>query len=172
MRLSLVAPVLIIVTITSLHPVTPSYGAQANTVGAGKESADESAALQALDKKWADSFVKGDVDGVSSYYADDAVVMDPGPELMIRGKEAIKKSFAGFLGSIESASFKFVESNYRTVGNLGYGYGIFQMSYKDKKTGKAVTMKGRASTVFEKRDGKWLAVLDHASFPMPAEGGQ
>lgn len=132
----------------------------------------EESALRALDQQWCTAFSHKDMRELLDYYADDAVVMDPGPALEIRGKDAIRRSFTSLFEGIESPSLRLIDPAYRTEGNLGYGHATFEMSYKDKKTGQMVTVKGRTLTVFEKRGGKWLAVADHASIPMPDESSQ
>lgn len=125
-------------------------------------------ALREADEKWQKAFVAKDAAGVTEYYADDAIMMDPGPMLWFRGKAEIKKSFEDFFAGADAIAFTMKEQTYRVVGNLGYGAAIFDASWKDKKSGQAMSMKGRTLTVFEKRKGKWVAVADHASFPVAA----
>lgn len=156
MRRAFAVSVFVLVLIASTHAVLAKEG-------------PEEAKLRALDQKWSDAFVKKDLNAVLSYYADDAVLMDPGPALMVRGKDAIRKAFADFFADEDAIAFAVHDPTYRVVGTLGYGYATFDISSKNKKTGQTVSMKGRASTVFEKRGGKWVAVVDHASFPVPEE---
>jgi uncharacterized protein (TIGR02246 family) len=128
---------------------------------------DESAALKAVDEAFVQAFNKKDVDGVLACYADDAVVMDPGPALIYRGKEEIKKGFGEFFRTQPGAQLKLGEAHYKNVGDLGYGYILWTITLNGPE-GSPMEMKGRATDVMEKRGGKWVLVTDHASFPVPA----
>jgi uncharacterized protein (TIGR02246 family) len=123
-------------------------------------------ALKAVDESFVQAFNKKDVNGVLACYADDAVVMEPGPGMMARGKEQIRKSFTEMFGTPGGMELRLDEAHYRAVGNLGYGYILWTMTIKDEK-GKVTEMKGRASDVMEKRGGKWVLIVDHASVPLP-----
>jgi ketosteroid isomerase-like protein len=50
-------------------------------------AAGDEAALKALDETFVQAFNKKDMDATLACYADDAVLMDPGPALIFRGKE-------------------------------------------------------------------------------------
>jgi uncharacterized protein (TIGR02246 family) len=132
-------------------------------------AASDVEALKALDQEFAGAFTARDTGAIMAYYADDAVVMDPGPSLWIKGRDEIRKSFEGFFGGIDTVQFTIHDVTYKIDGAVAYGYGLWDLSFKDTKTGKPVMMKGRGVTVFEKRGGKWRAVVDHASVPLPAE---
>ena len=127
---------------------------------------DDTAALKAVDEAFVQAFNKKDVDAVLACYADDAVVMDPGPALIYRGKEEIKKGFGEFFKAQPSAQLKLDETHYKTSGDLGYGYVLWTITMNGPD-GKPMEMKGRATDVMEKRGGKWVLVTDHASVPLP-----
>ena len=128
--------------------------------------ADDTAALKAVDEAFVQAFNKKDIDGVLACYADDAVLMDPGPALIYRGKEEIKKGMGEFFKGQPGAELKLDESHYNAVGDLGYSWHLWTITLKDP-AGKPMTMKGRATDVLAKRGGKWVLVADHASMPMP-----
>jgi uncharacterized protein (TIGR02246 family) len=146
--------------------IAASTGTAAKPATAPATNADE-AALRALDQLFETSFNKKDIAGLMQYYADDAVVMDPGPQLWVKGKEAIRASFTAMVSQPGSLELHLHDATYRTVGNLGYAVGLWTMKATGPD-GKTAEMKGRMSAIYEKRDGKWLAIVDHASMPMPA----
>jgi uncharacterized protein (TIGR02246 family) len=130
-------------------------------------AAGDEAALKAVDEAFVQAFNKKDVDGVLACYADDAILMDPGPALIYRGKEEIKKGIGEFFKAQPSAELKLDEVHYTAVGDVGYGYILWTISMKGPD-GSAAQMKGRATDVMAKRGGKWVLVTDHASIPVPA----
>jgi uncharacterized protein (TIGR02246 family) len=125
------------------------------------------AEIEALDNKFITAFNKEDVETIVTLYAKDATAMLPGPELWVSGTDAIRKAFMDFFADCDSPNLTIHHTQYKVSGNLGYGIGLFDLAYKDAKTGTMMTSKGRACSVFEKRDGKWVYVVDHASIPMP-----
>ena len=134
-------------------------------------AASTGAELKAVDDKFAAAFAKEDLEGVVALYADDATVMDPGPALWYRGKAEIRKGFADFFAGVESLKLALHDFSYTVKGDVGYSAGLFEISFKDAKSGQMVQMSGRASSVLEKRGGKWVYVIDHASFPVPPPPG-
>lgn len=131
------------------------------------------AEIEAIDAKFVQAFNKEDVETVVALYAEDATAMMPGPELWASGTVAIRKSFTDFFADSDSPAITLHHTQYKVSGNLGYGYGLFDLSHKDTKTGEMMTAKGRWSSVLEKRGGKWVYVVDHASVPMapPPDAG-
>jgi len=129
-------------------------------------AAGDEAALKALDETFVQAFNKKDMDATLACYADDAVLMDPGPALIFRGKEEIKRGLGEFFKAQPSAQLKLDESHYKTSGDFGYGYILWTITMNGPD-GKPMEMKGRATDVMEKRGGKWVLVTDHASVPLP-----
>jgi uncharacterized protein (TIGR02246 family) len=143
-----------------------STGALQQGSGAPAAVQGDETALKAVDESFVQAFNKKDVDGVLACYADDAVVMDPGPGMMARGKDEIRKSYTALFGTPAGMALHLDDAHYRAVGSLGYGYGLWTITMKDPE-GKVTEMKGRACDVFEKRGGKWVIIVDHASVPIP-----
>ena len=92
--------------------------------------------------------------------------MDPGPSLWLRGKQEIRRGFDEMFALPGSAELSTHDRTYRAKGNVGYSMSLFTLTMKDAG-GRIQEIHGRASTVYEKRAGKWLAVVDHASVPLP-----
>jgi ketosteroid isomerase-like protein len=144
------------------------------TAGSSEAGQETSAAaeIEAIDAKFVAAVNKGNLEEIVALYAENAIVMSPaGPDLWHAGTSSIRKSFADFFTAFETPTIKIHHAKYKMSGDLGYGMGLFDLSYKDATTGKMMTLKGRWSSIFEKRDGKWVYVVDHASIPMPPAPG-
>jgi uncharacterized protein (TIGR02246 family) len=132
-------------------------------LGCGKPAFDakaEGEKLMQISKDWSQATATGDVEKVVGYWADDAVLIEPGMAVL-RGKKDIRqmveKSFKspGFKISWEPQSAEVAES-----GDLGYLVEKSQITFNDS-TGKAITQHFNALTVWKKQaDGSWKNVVD------------
>jgi ketosteroid isomerase-like protein len=97
--------------------------------------------------------------GYMSYYADDAVEVPNGADFF-KGKEAITKTM-GFLDDKNNhLTWTPVGADLAASGDLGYTYGTFEFSSKDKD-GKPVVDHGKYTSIWKKqKDGSWKVVLD------------
>jgi ketosteroid isomerase-like protein len=94
-----------------------------------------------------------------TYYADDAVEV-PNGTAAIQGKVNIAKTM-GFLDDKNNhLSWTPVGADISASGDLGYTYGTFEFSSKDKD-GKAIVEHGKYTSIWKKqKDGSWKVVLD------------
>lgn len=117
-------------------------------------------ALAKLDDEWSAAAAKKDVDLVTSYYADDAIVYPPNEPATI-GRAAAKKVWAAYLGDPTfTISWKTVYTEVSASGELGYTAGTYEDSFKGPD-GKLVSEKGKYLCVWKKgKDGKWKAIHD------------
>lgn len=116
---------------------------------------------------WVKAFEANDVDAVTACYAPDAVVWLPDME-MAKGTQAIHEVWQDFLDMYTVQKASYVETHSRTVGDASVGWGTFSMTVIPKEGGDPITETGRYTEVVEKRNGKWLYVVDHASMdPLP-----
>jgi ketosteroid isomerase-like protein len=97
--------------------------------------------------------------GYLSYYADDAVEVPNGTPL-IQGKMNIAKTM-GFLDDKNNhLTWIPVGADISASGDLGYTYGTYEFSSKDKD-GKTVVDHGKYTSIWKKQgDGSWKVVLD------------
>lgn len=97
--------------------------------------------------------------GYMSYYADDAVEL-PNGENMLEGKEAIAKTM-GFLDQKDnSLTWKPVHADMAASGDLGFTYGTYEFRSRDKD-GKPTVSYGKYATIWKKqRDGSWKVAMD------------
>jgi ketosteroid isomerase-like protein len=98
-------------------------------------------------------------EGYMSYYAEDAVEV-PNGEPFLKGKAAIAKTM-GFLDDKNNRLTWSPEgADISASGDLGYTYGNYEFSAKDKD-GKPIVQHGKYTSIWKKqKDGAWKVALD------------
>jgi uncharacterized protein (TIGR02246 family) len=132
-------------------------------------AADE-AAIHAAVKEWSASAQAKDADKVSSFYAEDGVVMlEDMPD--ISGKAAIREAMGGMMADPNFAlSFAADKVVVARSGDLAYETGTYTMTLSDAKK-QPSTEKGHYVVVWQKQaDGVWKVVRD-VPVSDPPEGG-
>lgn len=116
--------------------------------------------LMQLSREWSTAAAGGDMEKILSYWADDAVVMQPGQPI-IRGKEQISamvrstSQIPGFRISWEPQEVHVSKS-----GDMAYMLEKNQISFTDP-AGNLVTEHNKVTTVWRKQeDGTWKNVVD------------
>lgn len=122
--------------------------------------------LQAVDSAWTTAMKANDVEAVMRTYATDAVAWLP-DEREARGSVAIRAAYVGLLAAYTVNDVAISTDEYRTVGDSSVGWGTYTLTLTPKAGGAPVVMKGRFSAVAERRDGRWVYVVDHASAEPP-----
>jgi uncharacterized protein (TIGR02246 family) len=109
-----------------------------------------------------------DGDKIMAFYADDALLMTPGLE-MVHGKDAIREAMKGMLSDTAlSLTFQSSKVDVAKSGDLGYTAGIYKLTVTDPATHKPINDHGTYVTTFRKQaDGSWKAVADIASSAVP-----
>jgi ketosteroid isomerase-like protein len=120
---------------------------------------DPSAALVKIENDFMKAAADHGSQGYMSYYADDAVEV-PNGEAFLQGKENIAKTM-GFLDQPDNhLTWAPVGAGIAASGDLGYTYGTYEFSSKDKD-GKPVVNKGKYATIWKKqKDGSWKVAMD------------
>lgn len=117
---------------------------------------------EGVDEAWRKAITGNDLNAVVSVYADDAVMWLPdAPEA--KGREAIRKSYAGLLAANTVTGATLTNTHYESSGSLSVGWGNFTLTLSPKAGGDSVTLSGRFSVIAKKDGGKWVYVVDHAS---------
>jgi len=98
--------------------------------------------------------------GYMSFYAQDAVELPNGADA-IKGKDNIGQTM-GFLDQGNKLTWKPDFSDMAASGDLGYTYGTYVFTSKDKdKDGKPVVEYGKYVTIWKKqKDGTWKVAVD------------
>lgn len=121
-----------------------------------------------LDADWIKAMKANDLNAVLACYAADAVVWGP-DESEASGAKAIHDSYADFLSKYSVKDAATSDTHYSTVGDKSVGWGHFSLTVVPKSGGDPATMKGRFSEIAEKKGGRWVYTVDHASLePAPA----
>jgi len=134
----------------------------ASTPAFDKEA--ESAKLMARDAEWSNLATEGkDVDKIVSYWADDAVVMEPG-QAPVEGKAAIH---AYVSESLKTPGFSIHWVSQKPVfspdGKMAYMRGTDEMTVPGPK-GQPMTLHLQGYSVWRKdADGIWRCVVDIAN---------
>ena len=115
-------------------------------------------ALAAADNAWSKLAVARDVNGVASYYAEDAIAYPPNEPAAV-GRAAIRKVWAGYFGN-PSFQISWTATAAGADKRIGWTAGTYQDSYKGAD-GKTVAERGKYVTVWRKgANGKWQAIHD------------
>lgn len=136
-------------------------GCQAGVVWA------EENGTELIDRAWARAMLEGNLDGIMNCYADDATAWFPG-SADLYGSKAIRDSYAHLLADNKVKGVDFTDMHYvGGVGKRSAGWGLFSITLLPKAGGDPVVLKGRFTEVAEKRDGRWVYIVDHASAEPP-----
>jgi uncharacterized protein (TIGR02246 family) len=128
------------------------------------DGADHGAAL--VDAGWVKGMKANDVEAVLKCYASDAVLWLPGAPTA-RGDKEIRAAYEGFLGANTVKDAVLSDVAYRSTKTTSTAWGRFSLTIAPKAGGDAVTMTGRFTEVAERRNGRWVYVVDHASADPP-----
>jgi ketosteroid isomerase-like protein len=120
---------------------------------------DGNTALTKIEGEFMEAAADHGSQGYMSYYADDAVEVPDGAAIL-QGKAEIAKTM-GFLDKPDNhLTWAPVGAGIAASGDLGYTYGTYEFSTKDKD-GKLVVAKGKYTTIWKnQKDGSWKVALD------------
>ena len=120
----------------------------------------ERAALMKADSDWAATLAEKSVDGFTSFFTADAIVMPPHLPVLngidaIRDWATTSMSLPGF-----SVEWTVTSAEVAASGDMGYTLGtfVFQATMPD---GSTITDPGKYTTIWKKQaDGSWKVVAD------------
>ncbi|MBI4965868.1 MAG: nuclear transport factor 2 family protein [Desulfomonile tiedjei] len=115
----------------------------------------------------AKAYESKDVAGTMALIAPDAevVFIDGDSEKPVVGQAAIKAAYEQEFGQIKGASIKYTSTLVGAKGDVAWFAAQCAVSVDTGE--EKVTLPAHWTGVLEKRDGKWLLVQSHLSFPMP-----
>ncbi len=120
-------------------------------------ASDAAKNLAKLDDEWSKAAAAKDIDKVSSFYAEDAMVYPPNAPV-VSGRAEAKKAWAAMLAD-PSMSLSWKTTHSEVQGDLGFTSGTYEASFK--VDGKPMTEKGKYLCVWKKqKDGSWKAAHD------------
>ncbi len=119
---------------------------------------DDARELIATDRAFDEATAKLGVDGWVSYFADDAIMLPAGSDIVV-GKDAIR-SFVKSRFEAPGFALRWEPIDARTSGDLGYTYGVSKASRTDSD-GKRLVSYGKYVTIWRRhRGGIWKVALD------------
>ena len=129
--------------------------------------ADATADAKAHEEAFAKACAAGDVPAVLTLYANDAIAVWPGQGEEAKGKAGIEKLATNLCKNTKNGKLVLKSIEARPLGANHIGtLGHWEQSFTGPD-GKSVTAEVRTTEVLEKRGGKWLYVIDHASIGQP-----
>jgi ketosteroid isomerase-like protein len=126
----------------------------------------EKAVKEFLDRH-AKAYESKDVAGIMALIApdEDVILIDADSEKPVIGPAAIKAAYESEFSQIKSAKLTYTST---WIGGKGDAAWFSAQCEVSVDTGEdKITLPAHWSGVLEKRDGKWLLVQAHLSFPMP-----
>ena len=117
---------------------------------------------QIVDAAWIAAVKANDIEAVMKCYAPDAVMWLPNAP-SARGAKAIRAAYEGLLSANTVKDATLGDVTYRTVGNTSVAWGRFSLTLAPKAGGDPVVMTGRFTEAAERRGGRWVYIVDHAS---------
>jgi uncharacterized protein (TIGR02246 family) len=158
---------------------TSTMGAKAETSAMGDRpapasaglSAEDEAAIRALDAQWGRASSAGDANALASLYASDATVLPPNEPM--RQGEAAKKYWIDITNSF-SGPTELTPTAVGGGGDLAYAVGTYRATLTPRKAGAKPlpTEEGKYLEVLRKQaDGSWKIIYDMWS-PNAAPGKQ
>jgi ketosteroid isomerase-like protein len=121
---------------------------------------------QALQEAFVNAMRSNNVDGLAACYTENATNFTPDTMMGI-GPDSARASWGGFFEQFTVASVELSEDHMVVSGDLAAAWGLFTIVAEPKAGGETVVMQGRYMDIAQDRDGKWLYIADHASFPIP-----
>jgi uncharacterized protein (TIGR02246 family) len=139
-------------------PKTETMGGESAAAPAGLSAEDE-AAVRAVDTEWARAATAGDGSALAALYASDATLL-PSNEPVVTG-EAVKKYWVDFTNGF-SGPTEMTTTSVEGRGDLAYLVGTITQTLTPKKAGaKALHYDGKYVTVVKKQpDGSWKIIYD------------
>jgi ketosteroid isomerase-like protein len=138
---------------------------------AGKADPQTEKEIKDFLDRYSKAYEKKDVEAIMVLIAPDSDVafVDSDSERPVQGPALIKSAYEREFAQVKSASIKFP---WVAVGSKGDVAWITAQCQAEVDTGEGkMTVPAHWTAVLEKRDGKWLLVQSHLSFPFP-EGSE
>ena len=136
-------------------------------------SADDEAAIRALENNFVAAFNAGDIDAMMKNYIPDhsLVVFDVVPPRQHLGADAYRKAWMGFFAHFRGRpEITFTDLGITANGNLGFSHSIQHVTGTDKN-GHPVDRTVRVTDGYRKIGGNWLIILEHVSVPVDIATG-
>jgi len=137
---------------------------------------DVAAEITALQKRFvrAQEFGEAkplDIERIMSFYAPDCVLWDVVTPLQFAGEQAIRENVAELFGSLRSLSIKLRELTVNGDRQLAIARCILELTAVGAR-GRTSRMTCRITDCWQKENGQWRIIHEHASMPGDLRSGQ
>ncbi len=130
-------------------------------------SAAEESAIRNLDAQWSNVARAHNLDGIVSYYSEDAVLLPPNAPAATN-KQSIRAAWAVFAVPNVSVSWQASKVEVAKSGDLANAIGTYTLAMTDPR-GKPIADKGKFVEVWKKQPGSgWKAAADIFNSDLPA----
>jgi uncharacterized protein (TIGR02246 family) len=122
------------------------------------DTAADEPAIRAVNTAWFKAFGAGDGAAVAALYTEDAVLSAPGAPA-VRGKASIREYYVKTVAEFAAAGLAEADgptSDVGASGDLAWQWGTYIVT---DKSGAGVDA-GKYTTVFQRKDGKWMIIRD------------
>ena len=128
--------------------------------------------IHSLLDTWVRGFLAKDVSTVVSTYAEDIVAFDAIQQLRFQGREAYRVHWEACMAMCPGApTYQTRELDLQVGGDLALVHYLGHCGGTDAE-GNAQGCWSRVTQGLRKRDGRWLIVHEHFSFPVDIASGQ
>ncbi len=118
--------------------------------------------IEAANKKFVETFSKGDAARIADMYAEGARVMPPNSP-MVQGRQRIQELWQSLINT--GAKFKLNTSDVEAQGNVVYEVGTYELIFPDNKRDA-----GKYVVVWRRQKGDWKLAVDIWNSNMPLLG--
>ncbi|MEU6239199.1 nuclear transport factor 2 family protein [Kitasatospora sp. NPDC047058] len=123
--------------------------------------------MRGIHRRWSEDTAAKDLDGLMAPVAEDVVSYEHAGPLGYLGRAEVREVCRrGLDASPGPVAWDVPDLTVRTAGDLAVAWGLEHIRAPQADGGHVETW-SRATRVFERRDGSWVMVHQHLSFPLP-----
>lgn len=157
--------VVMLLVIAGCQP-TPS-NESASVGGTTDDPAAVRSTIEATEKQWSAAYLAGDANGIANLYAEDAASIAPGE--WHRGRAAIAADMQAQFDSVTITAREDITEEVILLGDHAFEVGTYSWTGTSKKTGAALSARGRYTVLWRKdADGTWRLLRDMGTEARPA----
>jgi uncharacterized protein (TIGR02246 family) len=132
------------------------------TVAAAQDTGKVRQAIEAINKRFVDYILKGDLKGLGSLYLEDAVLQFQGAPTVI-GRSNIVAYWASSLeGGVQAVEVR-PERIVALAPDVAMQVGTYTMTLPGANGAAPTVVKGKYGAVYQRRGGQWKVILDTGS---------
>lgn len=122
----------------------------------------DEAEIRATIESWAQAIKDKDIEGIMKNHADDFIMFDVPKPIQLKGSEAYRDCMQLYLDNAPTpAPFDLHELTIHCDGAVAFAHAVFQCD-----SGSRDKVNARLTVGLEKRNGAWVVVHEHHSFPV------